>query len=240
MQSIFSQLRRWPSLLVLTALTALSSTAIALAADLNTDAVLGSSASTPTTVNVGSNGFDIKIWATGNLSDGKPGTASVVKTYNMATNGTITPDATSPEALTFETGTHYSNNGCNTATPSILAASCPSGSFANPKIVQATLIVAAGTPAAMATGLRPRLRFRLDRAVGRDDVAALARAIGVVVRPTGDVGWLEVAERDPSPELVAAVAAACRAGGLLIVESRTVGGTLEEAYLELVGRDMSA
>jgi ABC-2 type transport system ATP-binding protein len=107
-------------------------------------------------------------------------------------------------------------------------------------VLVAGRIVAAGTPAAMATGLRPRLRFRLDRAVGRDDVAALARAIGVVVRPTGDVGWLEVAERDPSPELVAAVAAACRAGGLLIVESRTVGGTLEEAYLELVGRDMSA
>ena len=98
-------------------------------------------------------------------------------------------------------------------------------------------VAAAGTPASLTAGLRPRLRFRLDRAPRTDDLATLTRSIGAAVRPTGDADWLEVADRGPSPELVAGVADACRAAGLLIVESRAVGGTLEDAYLELVARD---
>ncbi len=98
-------------------------------------------------------------------------------------------------------------------------------------------IAAAGIPAALTAGLRPRLRFRVDRAPRTDDLATLTRAIGAAVRPTGDAGWLEVADHDPSPELIASVAQACRAAGLLIVESRAVGGTLEEAYLALVARE---
>jgi hypothetical protein len=41
---------------------------------------------------------------------------------------------------------------------------------------------------------------------------------------------------DPSADLIAAVAEACRAAGLLIVESRSGGGSLEDIYLELIAR----
>ncbi len=100
-------------------------------------------------------------------------------------------------------------------------------------------IAASGTPAELAAGLKPRLRFRLDRPLDAEGVAALAGAIGAAVQ-VGDRTWLEVTDRAPSPELVAAVAEACRAAGRLIVESRAVGGSLEDAYLALVaeaGRD---
>ena len=107
-------------------------------------------------------------------------------------------------------------------------------------VLVAGRVAAAGTAAALTAGLRPKLRFRLDRALGTDDLATLTRAVGAALRPSGDAGWLEVADRDPSPDLVAAVADACRAAGFLIVESRAVGGTLEDAYLELVGRQDEA
>ncbi len=97
-------------------------------------------------------------------------------------------------------------------------------------------VAAAGTPAELAAGLRPRLRFRLDRVLSNDAVAGLAAATGVAIRSTADAAWLEVVDREPSPELVAAVAAACLAAGWLVVESRAVGGSLEDAYLDLVGR----
>jgi ABC-2 type transport system ATP-binding protein len=101
-------------------------------------------------------------------------------------------------------------------------------------------VAAVGTPTELAAGLRPRLRFRLDRAVGASDIAGLAAASESAVRAAADGAWLEVANRDPSPELVVAIAEACRAAGLLIVESRSVGGSLEDAYLELVGAEGAA
>jgi len=98
-------------------------------------------------------------------------------------------------------------------------------------------VAATGTPTDLAAGRRPRLRFRLDRAAGAADIAGLSAATGAAIRPTPDGAWLEVTDRDPSPTLVAAVAEACRVAGLLIVESRSVGGSLEDAYLELVGAE---
>ncbi|MBA2299995.1 MAG: ABC transporter ATP-binding protein [Chloroflexi bacterium] len=98
-------------------------------------------------------------------------------------------------------------------------------------------VVATGTPAELAAGLRPRLRFRLNRAAGAADIAGLSAATGAAIRPTPDGAWLEVKDRDPSPTLIAAIAEACRAAGLLIVESRSVGGSLEDAYLDLVGAE---
>jgi ABC-2 type transport system ATP-binding protein len=102
-------------------------------------------------------------------------------------------------------------------------------------------IAAAGAPAELATGLRPRLRFRLDRALGPDEQEGLGTALrsvasGATIQPTGDGTWLEAHDVDPSPDLIAAVAEACREAGLLIVESRTGGGSLEEFYLDLVAR----
>ena len=98
-------------------------------------------------------------------------------------------------------------------------------------------VAAAGTPATLAAGLRPRMRIRLDRALDADGVARLAAAVGASIRPASDESWLEVADREPSPELVAAIAEACRAVDRLIVESRTTGGSLEESYFEIVGRE---
>ena len=60
-------------------------------------------------------------------------------------------------------------------------------------VLVAGRIVAAGTPAELRAGVTARLRFRLDRALGTDEVAALERALGAIrpgltVRPDGDGG----------------------------------------------------
>jgi ABC-2 type transport system ATP-binding protein len=107
-------------------------------------------------------------------------------------------------------------------------------------VLVAGRVAATGTPAQLAAGVRPRLRFRLDRAVAAEDLATLTTAVGADIRATGDGAWLEVADREPSPALLAAVADACRVAGLLIVESRSVGGSLEDAYLELVAGEAGA
>jgi len=101
-------------------------------------------------------------------------------------------------------------------------------------------LVAAGTPAELTAGARPRLRFRLDRALTPGEVAGLQGAIGrsrpqarVVVEP--DDGHYVVEDAPPDPDLIATLATWCASVGRLIVEARSTGGTLEEAYLELVG-----
>jgi ABC-type multidrug transport system ATPase subunit len=106
-------------------------------------------------------------------------------------------------------------------------------------------IAAAGAPAELPTGLRSRLRFRLDRALGPDELVRLTRAAGsvapgVTIQPIGEGAWLEARDVDPSPDLIAAVAEACREVGLLIVESRAGGGSMEEIYLDLVARSEGA
>jgi ABC-2 type transport system ATP-binding protein len=98
-------------------------------------------------------------------------------------------------------------------------------------------VVATGTPSELAAGARPRLRFRLDRPIDAEGIARLATVVGATIRPTDDGAWLEVPDREPTPDLVAAVADACRALDRLIVESRAVGGSLEDAYLDLVARE---
>ena len=51
----------------------------------------------------------------------------------------------------------------------------------------------------------------------------------------GGPGRYRVDGPTPSPAVVAALAAWCAERGVLIVELRTGGGTLEERYLELTG-----
>jgi ABC-2 type transport system ATP-binding protein len=96
-------------------------------------------------------------------------------------------------------------------------------------------VVAAGTPAELTAGLRPRLRFRLDAPLDVDAMEALGGAVGAAVRPLGDVARYELDAAAPSPSLIAALATWCDGAGRLIVESRAVGGTLEDVYLEVVG-----
>jgi ABC-2 type transport system ATP-binding protein len=102
-------------------------------------------------------------------------------------------------------------------------------------ILVAGRVVAAGTPAELTAGLRPRLRFRLDAPLAAGDVDSLSVALGAAVRATDAVGRYEVEDSEPTPRLIASLAGWCDLEGRLIVESRTVGGSLEDAYLELVG-----
>ena len=96
-------------------------------------------------------------------------------------------------------------------------------------------IVATGTVAALTAGLRPRLRVRLDRPLDDRELLALGGAAG------GDVvelepGRYEIAALAPTPALVAAVAVWCAGADLLVLESRAIGGSLEDLYLDIVGR----
>jgi ABC-2 type transport system ATP-binding protein len=107
-------------------------------------------------------------------------------------------------------------------------------------VLAAGRIVAAGTPAELRAGVTARLRFRLDRALGTDEVASLERALavvrpGTVVQPDGDGGRYRLEGPVPDADLVAVLAGWCATAGRLIVELRTSGGSLEDAYLELVG-----
>jgi ABC-2 type transport system ATP-binding protein len=100
-------------------------------------------------------------------------------------------------------------------------------------ILVAGRIVASGTPGELAAGLRPRLRFRLDGALDADALGSLSTALGAEITVL-DGSRYEAAGAEPTPRLVAALAAWCETAGRLIVESRTVGSSLEDAYLELV------
>jgi ABC-2 type transport system ATP-binding protein len=101
-------------------------------------------------------------------------------------------------------------------------------------------IVASGTPGELAAGARPRLRFRLEAPLDPVSLADLGRALGAV-RPAAtlsaepDAGYYRVDGVEPDATLVAALATWCTTSDRLIREMRTVGGTLEEVYLELVG-----
>jgi len=94
-------------------------------------------------------------------------------------------------------------------------------------------VVASGTPQEVVGGMRPRLRFRLDRPLGADELVGLAHALGSPV--TLDDGVYAVDDAAIDPALIATLAGWCAMAGRLIVELRTGGGTLEDAYLELVG-----
>ena len=98
------------------------------------------------------------------------------------------------------------------------------------------------SPAELATGGPRRLRVRLvdavdDAGLDRLRQAIAARVPGTSVEPDGPSGsgTLTVHGADVSPQLVAAVAAACASLDLLVAELQTVGRSLEERYLELTG-----
>ena len=118
------------------------SSGAAWAGNLQTDATLSSIALAPTNVVEGSNAFQIKVWATGNIQEDKPGTATIVTSYSMATTGAITANAAS-ELLTFEAGYNYTVGQDCSADPALARKGCQ----ANPFVVNATLSVASGTSA---------------------------------------------------------------------------------------------
>jgi ABC-2 type transport system ATP-binding protein len=102
-------------------------------------------------------------------------------------------------------------------------------------------IVAAGSPAELASGGSAGIRFGLDEALLDADRMALAvvlRAaasadVDVRLVDEGPLGRYRLDGARPSPALIAALGAWCAERGRLIVELRTVGATLEDRYLEL-------
>ena len=103
-------------------------------------------------------------------------------------------------------------------------------------IVDRGRIVAEGSPAELAAGAAPRIRFRVGAALEPVDVGSLETALGDVrIRDDGGTGRYLVGGHDSSPALVAALTDWCSDRGLLIAELRTTGATLEERYLALTG-----
>jgi ABC-2 type transport system ATP-binding protein len=102
-------------------------------------------------------------------------------------------------------------------------------------------IVALGSADELTSASSPVLRFRLATALSEPDRAALAERLGevgsgsVAIVEDGAAGRYRVDGLPPTPPVVAALAAWCAAHGVLILELRAGGGTLEERYLELVG-----
>jgi ABC-2 type transport system ATP-binding protein len=106
-------------------------------------------------------------------------------------------------------------------------------------ILDSGRLVASGTPAELTAGTRPRLRFRLDRPLDHDEVVELGAALdrthqGARLTEEADEGRYAVDDVGPDPALIATLANWCATVDRIIVEARTSGGSLEEAYLELV------
>ena len=103
-------------------------------------------------------------------------------------------------------------------------------------IVDRGRIVAEGSPADLAAGAAPRIRFRLDSVLTTDELGTLGPALaGGTLAEDGGPGRYRVDGRDSSPALVAALSGWCAAHGRLIAELRTTGATLKERYLALTG-----
>ena len=100
-------------------------------------------------------------------------------------------------------------------------------------------IAASGTAADLTAGVRPAARFRLDRPLTPSEIEGLGQAVGGRVVDAGDGGY-RLEDQAPSPDTVAAIAAWCAAERRLLTDVRTTGGTLEEAYLALVGAEGKA
>jgi ABC-2 type transport system ATP-binding protein len=106
-------------------------------------------------------------------------------------------------------------------------------------------ILATGTPAELAAGARPRLRFRLDAPLDGDQAVVIGSALaaarpGARLVAEGDRARYLVDDAVPDSRLIAALAEACVGVDRVIVELRAAGATLEEAYLELVGGEGTA
>ena len=106
-------------------------------------------------------------------------------------------------------------------------------------IIDRGRLVALGSPLELSQAASPVLRFRLDAPLTEPDVRALEERIrevdgaATVVEEGGGRYRLDAVE--PTPQVVAVIAAWCEVRGALIAELRSGGGSLEERYVELVG-----
>jgi ABC-2 type transport system ATP-binding protein len=100
-------------------------------------------------------------------------------------------------------------------------------------------IVAEGSPDELTTGGSTALAFRLHAQPPAEAVGRLARHIegaagAATLRAAADASF-EIAPGRPSADLVLEVAQWAAREGLLIVELRAGGSSLEDRYLELTG-----
>ncbi len=107
-------------------------------------------------------------------------------------------------------------------------------------IIDRGRLVAEGSPAQLTAAASPTLRFHLATPLTAGDLAALGDRLAapgatVAIVDDGGPGHYRATGLDPTPEVVAAVAAWFAAKRVLLLELRTGGGTLEERYLELIG-----
>lgn len=94
-------------------------------------------------------------------------------------------------------------------------------------------LVASGTVSDLTAGVRPSIRFRLDRDLSSDDQDALGQAVAARVVDGHDGGY-RLDQVTPDASTVAGVTRWCADHGYLVADLRTTGGSLEEAYLDLV------
>ncbi|MBA2719440.1 MAG: ABC transporter ATP-binding protein [Chloroflexi bacterium] len=103
-------------------------------------------------------------------------------------------------------------------------------------------IAALGSPDELTSAAAPLIRFRLAAPLSESDRRALAGALaaggdgggGATVEHEGG-GRYRIPGLLPTPGLSARLASWCAERGVVIVELRTGGGTLEERYVELIG-----
>ena len=106
-------------------------------------------------------------------------------------------------------------------------------------IIDRGRLVALGAPLELSNAASPVLRFRLDVPLSPSDIRVLGERLresdgeATLVEEGGGRYRLDAAE--PTPQVVAVIAAWCGARGALIVELRGGGGSLEERYMELIG-----
>jgi ABC-2 type transport system ATP-binding protein len=104
-------------------------------------------------------------------------------------------------------------------------------------------VVASGRPGELVAGGVSRVRFSLPRGTSDEDLAELRRRLESAVGTSASVvdvgGRWAIDGAPPTPSLVAALARACEEAGILLVDLETGSGSLEERYLELVGRAAS-
>jgi ABC-2 type transport system ATP-binding protein len=95
-------------------------------------------------------------------------------------------------------------------------------------------VVASGSPSELMAAVTPSVRFSLDRPLDATEIAGLGRAVGGSVVAL-EAGRYRVDGITADPTTIAALTEWCATADRRIVELKTVGGSLEDAYLALVG-----
>ena len=187
----------------------------AFAANILSDAELGSAQNAPTEVKIGDNSFQIKVWAKGNVGAQETiAKAEIVTRYTMSAGGTIAPSATPGiQALDFKIGHNY-ESGC----PTDQNGTSLKGCAADPFIINAVLTV----PSGVAVNTSGTLQVDLREVNGS----------GVAVTPNSeDTGYVKVTKQATN---LAVQPATATYGG-----STSLSATLTSGTTALSGRTIS-